>query len=449
MKKTFRGTVKGGLVAGALALMAFGSQPLFAGTFEFHGYARSGEMFAPGLYTTGGQVDEHWIGRLGNEGNQNYLESELVNSDTASDGSWAKYHVMLVINSNGFNGTGAFSNYPGSYGNGGVGDILMRQAYVEMGGFAWDPKAVYWIGEKYIGRDDIHILDFFWRDFSGEGIGVTNAFNGMVDLSVESTGSANGANGENYLPFNTDLRVRPFMTMGIDALSSMELEAAVSYQYGISGGNSKQSDYGYQFAAVYPFPKFFGIADGFSKAAIQLGFANDGTDWNLGHAYTGAAASKDAVAVRFIVFGEANNILPNLDLMPAIVYTTAKSGVTNEDQASKLGIALRPVYKFNNNLSLQVEGGYSHTFGTNSVTWYQGNSINTTADYYKVTVAPTLSLNSGFWGRPQLRMFYTFVGGDVYVGTAAGTTTVNSFHADNANSSNTESRFGFQFETWF
>ncbi|NNM67232.1 MAG: hypothetical protein HKM06_04370 [Spirochaetales bacterium] len=486
MKRTFKGTIKAGLVAGAIVAMSFGAQSLFAADsgFEFHAYARSGFAFAPGLYLSGGQLDEHGIGRLGNELNQNYVESELVHSNTNSDGSWAKYHVMFVFNSNkGVNnantGTSAFPSYPGSYGANGVGDVLMRQVYAEMGGFSWDPKATYWVGERYYGRDDIHILDYFWRDMSGEGVGITNGLNGLFDLAEVlfqgPTTTATSANySEQFIPFTTDLRLH--LGALTPALSGLEVEAAVTYAdtANTASNGSGTSNYGIQAALVYSPDKFFWFADGYSRLVLQYGMGDSATEWSLGTANANIGADVNAYGIRAIVFGEASNVLPNLDIMPELTYAmfnnagsqgnNASGAVVAQDVASHLSFVIRPVYKFTQNLSLQLEAGFDHIFATNQLTYYgAGGNVATgnagvasagfSATNYKVTLAPTLSLDSGFWGRPQLRLFWSLVGTsgaqNVYGwnGTANGTYTAG--YVDANGTSTLENRFGVQFETWF
>ncbi len=474
MKKTYKGAMKISAVVAALVALTFGAQTAFAQSagFEFHAYARSGFAFAPGLYTTGGQIDEYGVGRLGNELNQSYLESELVHTNTNADGSWAKYHVMFVVNSNG--NIKDFKSYPGSYGNGGVGDILMRQAYVEMGGFNWDPKAVYWIGEKYNGRDDIHILDFFWRDMSGEGVGISNAFNGFVDLSEIAAGNGNTYTiaGENYIPFTTDLRLH--LGAVLPALSGVELEGAVTYapvsnNGGDQSGNhilpgNNTSNYGFQGAIVYSPDKFFWFADGYSRIAVQYGAGDSASAWYLGTANAEVGNAVGATAFRALIFGEATNVLPNLDIMPSLYYEMVNSAITaaeggknqagqaaDEDVASKLSFVIRPVYKLNQNISVQLEAGVDHVSGTNSNTFFYANGAGFAGiTNYKVTLAPTLSLDSGFWGRPQLRLFWSLVGTSgttTQYGTWGQSSVVGNVDANN--SSTSENRFGVQFETWF
>lgn len=434
MKQVVRKIAVFGVAAASMALAA---APMFADGLEFHGYARSGLEIAADGTKDGGQVDEHWLGRLGNEENQTYAESELDYKTTNDEGVWSKYGIMFMYNNSSPSASYNALSYSSSSGMN--WDFAVRQTYLEMGGFSWDPKSTYWIGERYTGRDDIHTLDFFWRDYSGAGFGVTQAINGMVDFSATCTNGFQSWNGKTVLPVDFDLRVRPFTNMG--ALNGIELEGNLAYQKGASSGSANGTDYGTQGAVVYNFDKFFGFVDGSSRAAVQFAFGNAATDWNIGHAYTGTVTQSSAYAVRGLLFGEATNILPNFDVMPAAIYEMVNSGISGEDTASKCTFIARGDYKFTSNLSLQAEGSFAHEFGTNSNTWWGGsNATGMNGNEYKFTLAPTLSLNSGFWGRPQLRAFWTIVGGDK---NAIGG------YVDSVNSALYQNRVGVQFETWF
>lgn len=462
MKKTYKGALKASIIAGALVALTFGAQSLYAdNSFEFHGYARGGMTMTWGfqnIYKSnpwgidGGDqgVAEHYIGRLGNEGNDNYAESEFVDKSVAADGSWAKYHIMFATR---------YQNDFQSYPTASNMTFLVRQLYAEMGGFSWDPKSTYWVGKKYNGRDDIHILDLFWRDYSGEGFGVTNAVNGLFDASMVSTGNPSDmlvgteSAGTN-IPLDWDFRIRPAAISGLSMLSGLELEYNLFYQANlkdqtvnstIGSQSASGSDYGSTYAVVYSPDKFFWVADGYSRLVLQYATGEAGTSWNMGAAYdrnsTGARPDS-SWGLRAIAFGEANNVIGQyVDVMPALIYQTYYDGFSNDDQASALTFAIRPVVKLTSNVSVQVEYGITNFMGNNNNTWWHGGtSAAAKGIVQKFTLAPTLALNSGFWGRPQLRLFYSFIGGD---------TAMVGDLSNNGSNQNYTNQFGCQFETWF
>jgi sucrose porin len=544
MKITFKGTVKAGLVAGAIAAMMAVAPAAFAdNSFEFHGYARGGVSMYPGFQDINGPnsiwgqpgglnvngdmgIMSGLVGRLGNEGNDNYAETEFVDKNVNSDGSFAKYHIMFATrfqddfasypnnsvtgldfgNPSGSVGSGYYyyagPNYPSGWNPGSVSlttQFMVRQLYAEMGGFSWDPKSVYWIGKKYNGRDDIHILDLFWRDYSGTGFGVQNALNGMFDFSWVTNGQSDtgrtgwqsnaatsflGINSSDIaagLPMDWDFRFRPAVISGLSFLSGLELEYNFQYQQGLNdqtvsntnttnGSETRQAvEYGNALDVVYSPDKFFWFADGYSRFVVQINNGNAGTSWNMGAAYprdnssvlggNPPHANAASWGFRAIAFGEANNILPNLDVMPALIYQVYNDGFASDPMAAMINFAIRPVYKFTQNLSLQVEYGIADVMADNGVTYWvdggsgaSGNGFSAGATHgmvQKFTVAPTLSLDSGFWGRPQLRLFYSFINVDKPLIYKNGWGDPATLGNDNNPNTDTANVFGVQFETWF
>src|SRR5580700_7514163 len=142
------------------------------GTFEFHGYFRSGY----GLNSEGGQqvafqapgADAKY--RLGNEA-ETYAELIFVNNwlnpDRNSDKMWMKTEAMVEANTTNSANSASFTN--------GVGNdqLRFREAFVQAGNvFKSQPNAKFWAGERYYRRQHIEIIDFYPLDMSGYGAGV-------------------------------------------------------------------------------------------------------------------------------------------------------------------------------------------------------------------------------------------------------------------------------------
>ena len=261
-------------------------------------------------------------------------------------------------------------------------------------------------------------------------------------------------------------------------LSGLELEYNILYQQGLdqysvsgdqgAGASQTATDYGNQFAVVYSPDKFFWFADGYSRLVLQYGMGTAGTAWNMGadniRNTTGDVHSVAGTwGLRAIAFGEANNVLPNLDVMPAVIFQTYNDGFSQDCQANAIQFDIRPVYKFTQNLSLQVEYGIADIMSDNNVTYWsdggQGNSSSgngasvggTHGILQKFTIAPTLSLNSGFWGRPQLRLFYSFISADkeLYYRPNWGASNTGTFSNGGGTDPGYANTMGVQFETWF
>src|SRR5262245_23385948 len=154
------------------------------GTFEFHGYFRSGY----GLNSSGGsQVAFQAPGadakyRLGNEA-ETYAELIFVNNwlnpERGADKAWLKTEVMVEANTT---NSANYANFPGNTGN---DQFRLREAFVRAGHILQSqPNAKFWAGERYYRRQHIEINDFYPLDMSGYGGGVEDLDVGVGKLAV-------------------------------------------------------------------------------------------------------------------------------------------------------------------------------------------------------------------------------------------------------------------------
>jgi len=179
------------------------------GSFEFHGYFRSGY----GLNSRGGQqvaFQAPGAGakyRLGNEA-ETYSELIFVNNwlnpDRDSDKAWMKTEFMIEANTT---NSANYANFANGIGN---DQFRFREAFVSGGNlFESQPDAKFWAGERYYRRQHIDIDDFYPLDMSGYGAGVEDLRLGMGKLAVAFLSGARPdivtQNG-NFAKSNIDVR---------------------------------------------------------------------------------------------------------------------------------------------------------------------------------------------------------------------------------------------------
>src|SRR6185295_18586460 len=137
-----------------------------SGSFEFHGYFRSGY----GLNGAGGQqvaFQAPGAGakyRLGNEA-ETYGEFIFVNNwlnpDRATDKAWMKTEVMVQANTT---NSSSYANFPSGIGN---DQFRLREAFIQAGNVIdSQPDAKFWVGERYYRRYQAHLDDFYILDMS-------------------------------------------------------------------------------------------------------------------------------------------------------------------------------------------------------------------------------------------------------------------------------------------
>lgn len=412
-------------MAGLMLLVAaLSTTPVFAG-FEFHGYARAGVLLnADGGQAGKGATDQgtfdmngpavpfmHNIGRLGNE-NNNYLEAELTNTFKAGNANGA-FKVRLASKDY------EYTAYP-------VGDktdnkVFVRELYSEIGGVPFSPKATFWAGKRFYGRDDIHINDYYWRIMDGTGAGVMNipAGPGVVDVAwICHTSENEGdypqiADKGQDVQQNLDIRYKGVKALG----GEFELELTPSKSTG-KVSNAKNAESGIQGAVVYSRADFFGLTGGSSKVGLQAG---KGLGASLGGA-NGTFMNKDAEAMQLIAWGVAN-IGDKFKVSPSFVYSTISkregaNSAGGKDDADWMGITIRPQYNFTRNFALIAEFGYEvgEVYLPKSNDWRTPNGLES-CSITKLTIAPTLTLDdTSFWTRPQLRAFVTYATFDKNLG---------------------------------
>jgi maltoporin len=361
---------------------------------------------------------------------------------TGDDGAWTKMHVNLAYYAAHFAQTTTSPN--------------LTQAYVEMGGFSFDPQTVFFVGEKY-NREDIHIMDFKWRDLDGAGFGISNALGGVLDVNVLTNDSStagtfttNTSPTPNWvsIPVNFDVRYK--------LLPQLQLEGTYAYAKNANKvtADSTTADHGVQGAIVYYWDKFYGLP-GWMTVAAQAGNGMFGSQlgskgaWSqlgqLGSIWT----QQDSVAYRLLTsgtgtFGQfeiAGAAWAEYDKATEATWSSAAGKNIDSDPHYVLAAAVRPSYKLTKNVSLEAEAGVAKQDGggyywdSSTSTSYQRTGVS-----YKLTFAPVLALDSSIGVRPQLRAFVTYEGQDASLGSLAGSHLSASDH---------EVKFGVQTEVWW
>src|SRR5229473_4103448 len=134
------------------------------GSFEFHGYFRSGY----GLNSLGGQqvaFQAPGAGakyRLGNEA-ETYAELIFVNNwlnpEHNSDKAWIKTEFLVQANTT---NSANYANFSNGIGN---DQFRLREAFVQVGNMLESqPNAKFWAGERFYRRQHIDIDDFYMLD---------------------------------------------------------------------------------------------------------------------------------------------------------------------------------------------------------------------------------------------------------------------------------------------
>jgi len=376
-----------------------------AGSFEFHGYFRSGF----GLNSRGGQqVAFRAPGaqakyRLGNE-TETYAELIFVNNwlnpDRGSNKAWFKSELTVEAN------TSNSDNFAMTTGVG-ADQFRLREAFVQGGGlFKSQPNAKFWAGERYYRRQHIDSNDFFPLDMSGYGGGVEDFDVKIGKAAVAYIGVA-----------------QPDVTTQNGALTTSHIDATVYDVKGPLGLWGVWFDYanmkGGQVASGSP-PRSSTVTNIPSATGYAYGMRHQRLEWHGGyHTFlifygTGAASNFSGPGIgstvptpslytaksKQFLIAEQIVLQPNdkFAVMPIFLFQRMKNLNTNGSSLQWVSFGARPAVFLTKHLSLTGDCGFDHTNLPGSYTgWLR-----------KCTFAPQIGADRKFFGRPVFRAFITY-----------------------------------------
>ncbi len=286
----------------------------------------------------------------------------------------------------------------------------LNQFYVEAKGFGFAPEATFWVGKRFYGRADVHIVDtkFTVLDGLGAGVGDIAAGPGKLAFSYfkeDLDGRLKGdrVNAEFYdLPVNPGGRLRFVASLAkADAAGSkggagLTVEHSQGDFQGEGGGNRVWLQYAENGAGL----------DG-NFAAPPLGA--DVKSWRLAESYHWQKGAFGGQALAML--------------------QQDRSSVTGTTRSASVGG--RVSYALTQHFKLVGEVGHSR----------KKPEHGDTARLTKVTFAPTLSTGPGFMTRPELRLFVTKAKWNKAAGNVTG---LEAFEGDTSGTS-----YGVQLEHWF
>jgi len=397
------------------------------GSFEFHGYFRSGY----GLNSKGGQqvaFQAPGAGakfRLGNEA-ETYGElifvNNWINPEKDSDQAWIKTEVMIEANTT---NSASYANFNNGIGN---DQFRLREAFVQAGHlFDSQPLAKLWAGERYYRRQHIDIDDFYPLDTSGYGAGVEDVDLKFAKMAVSYLGAARPdittENG-NYAKSNLDLRL--YDVKGPAGTLSF------GFNFVNNKGGTTQND------TVIPSSDGYGVGFRYQRLEWHGGYHMFSFQYGTGAAANFSTSIDDPTPYldksKRLLITEHMLLQPNdkFAIMPIFVYQRSQGGKPQSDWDQWVSFGARPQYFFTKNLSLAVEAGFDHT--QSGIGQYDGW-------LRKITFAPQIGAGQKFFSRPVLRTFVTyanwsdglrgFVGGVPFRNQTSGLT------------------YGIQAETWW
>lgn len=294
----------------------------------------------------------------------------------------------------------------------------LPQAYLAAHGLASLNGGRFWVGSRYYKREDVHINDFFYWNPSGIGMGVEDYGLGALKLSY-AIFRKDSIDQATIAPRH-DIQLR-----GIPANAGGELQLGVSYIANTGSDPTRHSGWALNVQHVQQL-----MLGGWNKLALQYG---EGPGAGLGS--TGSLGNSGDVnrfrAVEQLYF----KVTPLLDSLVTAVYQRDSTPTGGQDWNSLGG---RLVYSLGGNWKLLTELGVDRVKPDGAAS----RSLT------KLTVAPTWSRASGLFGRPEVRLFYTWANWNAaaQLAAAAGDTlSASGSYGDDRHGST----LGLQVEHWW
>lgn len=303
-------------------------------------------------------------------------------------------------------------------------DFRFAQAYV-----TWDKMPMLnggslWAGRKYYKREDVHITDFFYWNPQGLGAGVEDV--GIGDLKLSYALFRDDNKDQKTLATRHDIQLR-----GFKVNPDGQLELGLSYIP--SNGNSANGDTGWAVTVQHRQQGFLG--DGLNKLAVQYGVGP-----GIGLGSTGPLDSGTDVRRLRVVEGLYGQLTPKLGGMVTAVYQRDTANAGDQTWTSLGG---RVTYGVTQNFKMQAELGQD---------WVRPSGGDTRS-LTKLTIAPSWSVASNFWSRPELRFFCTYARWNEAASKAAlgsSDPAVASLASTSVfGSANHGATIGLQFEGWW
>jgi maltoporin len=127
---------------------------------RFNGYLRAGL----GLNDDGGAMDRFYDSRIGRLGNEDDLYGEAaISHDLAYEGEHRWYVTLRLALADGNMAANGTTNDSLSVG--------LPEAFVGADNL-FGHGCTVWLGRRFYHRRDVHVTDFYYQDFSGNGVGV-------------------------------------------------------------------------------------------------------------------------------------------------------------------------------------------------------------------------------------------------------------------------------------
>ena len=403
------------LLAAAVLAAAFAmpAQADFTPNANFNGYMRSGVMHGNSAF--GSKTDTVKLGRLGNE-NDTFMEFGLGADVAKVDDVTYSVYGMIAHGGDG-NETDWNTN------------LSCRQAWAGAKNLLGQGDDFLWIGKRYYKREDIHILDEYYYNVSGTGVGLENVVLGPGKISLAWTRNDKDAKKDkvNIYSMKSEYKYKGLKDDGNKPAKVKVNTYDVRYEFPVWDGASLQLGSTYLEAEkdkngsyrTYTIEKENSIGDGlnlsaelnigllggFNKTVVQSFSGSSAADVHYG---TGSSVYYDeGQGWRLINWGDVH-FTKEFGMFHVVQYAHS-SGFKSYDSERSVNLVVRPYYQLTKMTKLLAEVGWfadKKTANTDD----KGVQSYVSKHGSKYTLAYAISPDaSNYWSRPEFRFYVSHV----------------------------------------
>ncbi|GLI56095.1 maltoporin [Propionigenium maris DSM 9537] len=365
---------------------------------------------------------DNFLGRMGNESESNYLEIGGSRTWLMENGSWAKVSTRVEYGNNYH-----FIDSSSPESDDDSTQFELKELFIELGNLEFMPEDyTLWAGRRYYKRQAGFLTDDYFTQSSGIGFGIENPRWSTAFIGVDADGNTDKPNFDDN---GTNKNTVYALDMRYHAIDKWDFQTNLYIDNEDDKPKDEDSNFGFALRATYDLEGYYFFGNGFSNASLIYGqgLVGGAAGTNFGD-WVPTDIDDDAKMVRL-------NTMGVLDIDDKWSVGTELNILWGNDEnpwapdGYKGGFVVRPQYRVNNNFKYVFEGSYGRR--DFDVDWGGFEEYDVAA----VTFAPTFTIDSGFWGRPEIRTFVT------YVKDVSGTASVDGYTS--------EVFAGVQGEFWF
>ncbi|ENM3790083.1 carbohydrate porin [Vibrio cholerae] len=368
--------------------------------WEVHGYASMNFRTVDGetVDTEFGKPDYKTAGTHGKSTNQ--VEFVLKKHTEHQNGVWSNFNVRSEYG----NGNSYAYSSSGSQKKNDEAQFEIKETFVEIGGLSYlGEDTSIWGGQRFLNRAAGLLSGEFWKQSSGVGAGIQTKLAGntagfaVVVADPDAGDVTVTRDAERKTLTSYDLYY-----YGVD-VGFGSLDFDFKYMKQANQDSSSEDGFG---AAITLNSSYYGL-NGWTQTAIAYG---KGVAQIRGVNFGGWAGGNDQQESLFLTSYGVLNITDNWQMGSEMTYFAALDELFTAKDLKRYIVAVRPSYKVNDNLRIEMTGSYAHEEGAEGYWGRTGGDVK--SDIYNLELAAAFTVNADYFGRPQIKPYVSYISAD-------------------------------------